>query len=115
MHPVAPAPLRDPRAPRPPAASRRPLPPWLGVLTRSLAAIFGGYALAAATSALLPLLWPSLRAQAVLSGMMLGILVCACTALWAFAARSAARAWLGIVAVLAPMALAIAWLPQHAP
>src|SRR5687768_11007241 len=114
MHPVPPSPLSDPRASSTPATSRRPLPPWLGVLSRSVAAIFGGYALAAATSALLPLLWPSLRAQAVLSGMMLGILVCACTALWAFAARSAARAWLGILAVLAPMALAIAWLQQHA-
>jgi hypothetical protein len=91
------------------------LPPWLGVLSRTLAAIFGGYALAAATSALLPLLWPTLRAQAVLSGMMLGILVCACTALWAFATRSATRAWLGIAALLAPMALAIAWLQRHAP
>ncbi|MDL5365676.1 DUF3649 domain-containing protein [Xanthomonas sp. NCPPB 2654] len=115
MHPVAPAPLHDPRVPGTTATPRRPLPPWLGVLSRSVAAIFGGYALAAATSALLPLLWPSLRAQAVLSGMMLGILVCACTALWAFATRSAARAWLGILAVLAPMALAIAWLQQHAP
>jgi len=115
MHPVAPAPLPDPHASRTPAASRRPLPPWLGVLSRTLAAIFGSYALAAATSALLPLLWPTLRAQAVLSGMMLGILVCACTALWAFATRSATRAWLGIAALLAPMALAIAWLQRHAP
>lgn len=114
MHPVPP--LRDPRAPADASATpRRPLPPWLGVLSRSVAAIFGGYALAAATSALLPLLWPSLRAQAVLSGMMLGILVCACTALWAFATRSATRAWLGVLALLAPMALAIAWLQQHAP
>lgn len=112
MHPVPPAPQR---ATVPAATVRRTLPPWLGVLARTLAAIVGGYALAAATSVLLPLLWPSVRAQAVLSGMLLGILVCACTALWAFAARSAGRAWLGIVALLAPMALAIAWLQQHAP
>ncbi len=112
MHPVPPAP---PRLSTPPTAASRGLPPWLGVLARTLAAIVGGYALAAATSVLLPLLWPSVRAQAVLSGMMLGILVCACTALWAFAARSARRAWLGIAALLAPMALAIAWLQQHAP
>ncbi|MDS9991192.1 DUF3649 domain-containing protein [Xanthomonas sp. A2111] len=105
--------LRDPAASAKPA--RRALPPWLAVLSRTMAAIVGGYALAAATAALLPLLWPSLRAQAVLSGMMLGILVCACTALWAFAARSAGRAWLGIAALLAPMALAIAWLQQHTP
>jgi len=113
MHPVPPAPLRDSRTAATPA--RRPLPPWLGVLSRSLAAILGGYALAAATSALLPLLWPALRAQAVLSVMMLGILVCACTALWAFATRSAARAWLGILGLLTPMALTIAWLQHHAP
>lgn len=114
MHPVPPTSLRDPRTANPPAARGRPLPPWMGVVARSLAAIVGGYALAAATSALLPLLWPALRAQAVLSGMMLGILVCACTALWAFATRSAARAWLGILVLLTPMALAIAWLQQHA-
>ncbi|HYG07584.1 MAG TPA: DUF3649 domain-containing protein [Stenotrophomonas sp.] len=70
--------------------------PWLGVLSRSCAAIFGGYALASAASVLLAM---ALRtpSQAVLTGMMVGILVCACAALWAFAAATAWRAWLGIV------------------
>ena len=32
------------------------------------------------------------------SGMLLAILVAACAALWAFATRSALRAWVGILA-----------------
>ena len=70
--------------------------PWLGVLSRSGAAIFGGYALASASSVLLARLLPT-PSQAVLTGLMVGILVCACAALWAFAAASAWRAWAGIV------------------
>jgi len=34
----------------------------------------------------------------VLTGMLLAILVAACAALWAFATRSALRAWVGILA-----------------
>lgn len=77
-----------------------PLPwfkrPWLGVLSRSGAAIFGGYALASASSVLLARALPT-PSQAVLTGLMVGILVCACAALWAFATASAWRAWAGIV------------------
>ncbi|MFT4267114.1 MAG: DUF3649 domain-containing protein [Xenophilus sp.] len=72
--------------------------PWLGVLSRSCAAIFGGYALASALALLMSLALPMPRSQAVLTGMMSGIVVCACAALWAFAVRSALRAWLGIAA-----------------
>lgn len=70
--------------------------PWLGVLSRSAAAIFGGYALAATSTACLSLALPMARSQAVLTAMLTGIAVCACSALWAFAARSALRAWFGI-------------------
>lgn len=76
-------------------------PPWfkrpsLGVLSRSCAAIFGGYALASASSVLLARLL-STPSQGVLTGMMVGILVCACAALWAFATATAWRAWVGIL------------------
>ena len=77
------------------SGSRRP---WVGVLSRSLAAIFGGYALAASTGAFLAVALPIARSQAVLTGMLLAILVAACAALWAFATRSALRAWVGILA-----------------
>ena len=70
--------------------------PWLGVLSRSLAAIFGGYALAATCSMFFAVALPIARGQAVLTGMMVAIVLCACAALWAFATRTALRAWMGI-------------------
>lgn len=70
--------------------------PWLGVLSRSLAAMVGGYALALSSAACMALVLPMPRSQAVLTGMMIAIVLCACAALWAFATRSALRAWVGI-------------------
>lgn len=84
--------------------------PWLGVLSRSLAAILGGYALASASAVVLALL-PLAPSEAVLTGMMVGVLVCACAALWAFAAATAWRAWVGL-ALPTLLLLAIAWLQQ---
>ena len=83
--------------------------PWVGVLSRSLAAIFGGYALAASTGAFLAVALPIARSQAVLTGMLLAILVCACAALWAFATASAWKAWAGILIPTALLALTT-WL-----
>lgn len=71
--------------------------PWLGVLSRSLAAIFGGYALAATYSMFFAVALPIARGQAVLTGMLVAIVLCACAALWAFATRTALRAWVGIL------------------
>ncbi|MBK0026690.1 DUF3649 domain-containing protein [Stenotrophomonas sp. S48] len=75
-----------------------------GVLSRSLAAIFGGYALASVTSVFCVVVLPGARGQTVLTGMMLGILMAACAALWAFATRSALRAWVGILLPILLMA-----------
>ncbi|WP_414487887.1 DUF3649 domain-containing protein [Stenotrophomonas maltophilia] len=72
-------------------------PRW-GILSRSLAAIFGGYALASMTGVFCAVVLPGARGQTVLTGMLLAILVAACAALWAFATRSALRAWIGILA-----------------
>ena len=87
-------------------------PGW-GVFSRSMAAIFGGYALAAVTSVFCALALPGARGQTVLTGMLLAIVVCACAALWAFATRTALRAWIGILlptAVMAAVARALgAW------
>ncbi len=79
--------------------------PWLGVLSRSLAAIFGGYALAATCSMFFAVALPGARSQAVLTGMLVGIVLCACAALWAFATRTALRAWVGIA-----LPTAVFWL-----
>lgn len=81
--------------------TKRPLPvsrlrQRLDVASRSIAAIIGGYALAASAAAWLAVALPIARGQAVLAGMMTGILIAAGAALWAFSARSGLRAWLGI-------------------
>jgi hypothetical protein len=70
---------------------------WVQVLSRALAAIFGGYALAASSTAFLSLALPMHRSQSVLTGMLLGIVLYACAAMWAFATRTALRAWVGIL------------------
>lgn len=88
--------------------------PWLGVLSRTLAAIFGGYALASATTLLMTLALPLPRSQAVLTGMLSGIVICACAALWAFAVRSALKAWVGIAGPAAVMFAAIALIQRSA-
>lgn len=90
---------------RKPAASARVLDvlpawyqrPWLGVFSRTLASILGGYALAASVNVFLSLALPMQRSQAVLTSMLLAIVACACVPLWAFATRSALRAWVGVL------------------
>lgn len=89
--------------------------PWLTVLSRSCAAIFGGYALASATALWMALALPLARSQAVLTGMMSGIVICACAALWAFAVRSALRAWIGIVGPALVLFAIAALLQRSAP
>lgn len=84
--------------------------PWLGVLSRSLAAIVGGYALAATSSMFFAVALPIARSQAVLTGMLVAIVLCACAALWAFATRSALRAWVGILVPSALLWLGTQWL-----
>lgn len=71
-------------------------PGW-GVFSRSVAAIVGGYGLAAVTAVFCAVALPGPRGQAVLTGMLVAIVVAACAALWAFATRTAMRAWLGIL------------------
>ena len=83
--------------------------PWLGVFSRSLAAIVGGYALAATCSMFFAVALPIARSQAVLTGMLVAIVLCACAALWAFATRSALRAWLGILLPTALFWLGTQW------
>ncbi len=100
------------------SASSLPLPwfkhPWLGVLARTLAAIFGGYALASAVNLLLALVLPMPRSEAVLTSMLVGIVVCACAPLWAFATASVWRAWAGIAVPAALMFALAAWLQRSA-
>ena len=70
---------------------------WPGLVSRILAAVLGGYALGALVAIACALLLPLPRAEAVVTGMMLSVLAYAGAVLWAFAARSAWRAWGGLL------------------
>ncbi|AWK20111.1 DUF3649 domain-containing protein [Xanthomonas oryzae pv. oryzae] len=100
------------------SASSLPQPwfkrPWLVVLARTLAAIFGGHALASATNPLLALVLPTPRSEAVLTSMLVGIVVYACAPLWAFATASVWRAWAGIAVPAALMCALATWLQRSA-
>lgn len=82
----------------------------LGVASRAIAAILGGYALSGAASAVLALYLPTTRAEAALTGTLAAFVIYPCAVMWVFAVRSAWRAWLGL---LAPGAVLGALLLAH--
>lgn len=84
---------------------------WPGVAMRVVAAILGGYAMAALASIACATLLPMARAEAVLTGMLLSFAIYAGTVVWVFAARSALRAWIGILVPMAILAAA-AWFSR---
>jgi hypothetical protein len=84
------------------------------IAARVLAAIVGGYGLASLMSIVLSRVLPLPHASAVMTGMLLSFLFYACCALWAFAARTARAAWLGLIVPGALLALAT-WLLGPAP
>ncbi|WNO54591.1 ketohydroxyglutarate aldolase [Stakelama saccharophila] len=79
------------------------------VAARTIAALVGGYVVAAlfafATARLIPLA----RVEAVMPGTLLAFLVAPGVAIWAFLARSATRALAGVVGVAAILAL-LGWM-----
>ncbi len=68
---------------------------WM-VLSRCLAAVFGGYALAASSTVFLTLALPMVRAEAVYLASLLSYVVFVLAVLWVFAARTAWGAWIGV-------------------
>jgi hypothetical protein len=74
---------------------------------RIVAAVGGGYALAALCS-VAALALPISKSQAVLVGMLVSFPVYAGAVVWAFAARTAVRAWTGLGIVALPLS-AVAW------
>ncbi len=72
--------------------------PAIGVASRTLAAVFGGYALAACATTALALWLPAAPATAVITANLLSFLIYTLAVLWAFATRSAVRAWVGVLA-----------------
>lgn len=91
----------------------------LGVGSRALAAILGGYLLAAAASALLALLLPlalgTARADAVIAATLASFAIYTCAVIWVFAARSATRAWLGLLLPAAAMGAIVYLLYRNVP
>ena len=77
----------------------------LGVAARVLAAIFGGYAVAALSATVLALYLPMLRIEAAVTATLASFGVYTGAVMWVFAARSAARAWLGLVWLALPLAV----------
>jgi hypothetical protein len=80
------------------------------VFARAMAAVFGGYAFTYAFTACLARLLPLERIDALLVASLPMFVVYTLAVLWAFAARDAWRAWLGLPLAM-PLALIGFW-PQ---
>ncbi|MBD9414276.1 iron transporter [Pseudomonas sp. PDM16] len=80
------------------------------VLSRTLAAILGGYAFTYAFTAALARLLPLTPSDALVVATLPAFVIYPLAILWAFACDSAARAWYG-VALAVPLALVGFW-PQ---
>jgi hypothetical protein len=83
-----------------PAAGR----PGASVLSRVLAAVFGGYLLASAAVVLLSHLLPTSVPEAVLGATLFGFAIHVAAVIGVFAAASARRAWGALLASTALMA-----------
>lgn len=79
----------------------------LSVFSRAVAAIGGGYAVAALSTALLASLLTMSRADAVMTATMLSFAVYTCAVIWVFAARTAWHAWIGLVVPAAMLGLGL--------
>lgn len=75
-------------------------PTWLRILSRSGAALLGGYAFSYSSTACLARILPLAPADAVIVATLPAFVFYTLAILWAFASRDALRAW-------APLALAV--------
>ena len=87
------------------------LPRWTGILSRSAAAVFGGYGLASLVAACCALGLAVPRSEAVMIGAMLAFAVHAGAVIYVFAVRTAWRAWAGL-ALPASLLGGLLWLLQ---
>jgi hypothetical protein len=83
----------------------------LAVLSRCLAALLGGYALTYAVTAAVARALPTDPVDAVLIASLPAFAVYTAAILWAFASRSAVRAWAPVPVLGLPLALFAFW-PQ---
>ena len=105
------APLSSPDHRPASAGARRTLPAglvaWAPAVSRVLAAVVGGYALAALTSVAAQAL-PGPAVETAMAGMLLSFLVLTGAVIWVYAVRSATRAWAGLAVAAVPLAAAAA-------
>lgn len=83
------------------------------VLSRIVAAAAGGYALVNLAHLGLMAILPVDDYKALLFSMQTGFLYYTGIVIWCFAARTAARAWLGLALVALPLALIDVWYWIH--
>ncbi|MES2604472.1 MAG: DUF3649 domain-containing protein [Pseudomonadota bacterium] len=81
----------------------------LGILSRVLAASVGAYVLVNLANYALSFLLPFEQYQGLLFAMQISFLFYTLAIIWAFAARTARRAWFGLLIVAAPLALIAAY------
>lgn len=81
----------------------------LPILSRIIAAIFGGYLLTQLISIVIVAALPASRGESLFITLMLSFTVYALTILWAFAARSVLWCWLGLLIPAIVLALPV-WL-----
>lgn len=80
-----------------------------GIAVRIVAAVLGSYAVATAIDVGAARALPLSRAEAVTTAALLALFAMPAVAIWAFAARTARRAWLVIAVVILAAAL-VGWL-----
>lgn len=87
----------------------------LAVASRATAAVLGGYAVAALATGCLSLAlvrWAGMvRAEAVVTATMLSFVWYVLAVIWVFVARSAVRAWAGLV--VPGLVFALGWLAMR--
>ncbi|MBN3813487.1 DUF3649 domain-containing protein [Paraburkholderia sp. Ac-20347] len=83
----------------------RRVAPLVSLISRIVAAIVGGYALAALAS-VAALALPISAPQGVITGMLASFVVYTCVVIGVFLARSARRAWAGLLIAAVPLLLA---------
>jgi hypothetical protein len=83
------------------------------VLSRVLAAGVGGYALVTLLHLALPVLLSFPAYQSLLFAMQTGFIVYTLVIIWAFAAKTATRAWVGLLYVALPLLVIDLWYLQQ--
>ncbi|MBB5367942.1 MULTISPECIES: hypothetical protein [unclassified Janthinobacterium] len=67
------------------------------LLSRVLAAIFGGYALTSGVAVLLAAVLPMSRAEAVLTATLSAFVIYTCAVIWVFSVQDLRRVWMGML------------------